>query len=121
MRRPPLFRGRQVEGEQPRRAVAGRGPGLGLARLTPRVGDGRVHAVDRQDQGADRPRVDAALAGVADDVGHQPVGLDRDRVEFGEVADAESRAVVDAIAAVSTDRSDRPLTDVVIQRVEIEN
>jgi peptidyl-prolyl cis-trans isomerase A (cyclophilin A) len=37
---------------------------------------------------------------------------------FGEVADAESRAVVDAIATTSTDGSDRPLTDVVIQRVE---
>ncbi len=47
--------------------------------------------------------------------------LNRKHTIFGEVADAESRAVVDAIAAVSTDRSDRPLTDVVIQRVEIEN
>ena len=31
----------------------------------------------------------------------------------------QSRAVVDAIATTSTDRSDRPLTDVVIQRVEL--
>ncbi len=47
--------------------------------------------------------------------------LNRKHTIFGEVADAESRAVVDAIGAVSTDRSDRPLNDVVIQRVEIEN
>ena len=45
--------------------------------------------------------------------------LNRRHTIFGEVADAESRAVVDAIATTSTDRSDRPLTDVVIQRVEL--
>jgi peptidyl-prolyl cis-trans isomerase A (cyclophilin A) len=45
--------------------------------------------------------------------------LNRRHTIFGEVADAESRAVVDRIAATSTDRSDRPLTDVVIQKVEI--
>ncbi len=39
---------------------------------------------------------------------------------FGEVADAESRAVVDAIAATATDRSDRPLDKVVIERVTVE-
>ncbi|MFC5996136.1 peptidylprolyl isomerase [Pseudonocardia hispaniensis] len=45
--------------------------------------------------------------------------LNRRHTIFGEVADAESRAVVDSIATTSTDRTDRPLTDVVIQRVEI--
>src|SRR4030081_1544769 len=45
--------------------------------------------------------------------------LNRKHTIFGEVADAESRAVVDAIANTPTDRSDRPLTDVVIQHVEI--
>jgi peptidyl-prolyl cis-trans isomerase A (cyclophilin A) len=44
--------------------------------------------------------------------------LNRRHTIFGEVADAESRAVVDAIATTSVDRSDRPLTEVVIQRVE---
>jgi peptidyl-prolyl cis-trans isomerase A (cyclophilin A) len=39
---------------------------------------------------------------------------------FGEVADADSIAVVDAIAKVDTDRSDRPLADVVIESVTIE-
>jgi peptidyl-prolyl cis-trans isomerase A (cyclophilin A) len=39
---------------------------------------------------------------------------------FGEVADAESRAVVDAIAAVPTKAQDRPATDVVIEKVTIE-
>ena len=34
--------------------------------------------------------------------------LNRRHTIFGEVADAESRAVVDAIATTSTDRSDRP-------------
>ena len=38
---------------------------------------------------------------------------------FGEVADQESRDVVDAIAAVSTGRADRPRTDVVITSVTI--
>lgn len=39
---------------------------------------------------------------------------------FGEVADADSRAVVDAIAAVATGAQDKPLEDVVLERVEIE-
>jgi peptidyl-prolyl cis-trans isomerase A (cyclophilin A) len=47
--------------------------------------------------------------------------LNRKHTIFGEVADAESRAVVDKIATTSTDRSDRPLEAVVIQRVDIED
>jgi peptidyl-prolyl cis-trans isomerase A (cyclophilin A) len=39
---------------------------------------------------------------------------------FGEVADEESRAVVDRIAAVPTGSMDRPQTDVVINAVTIE-
>ena len=46
--------------------------------------------------------------------------LNRRHTIFGEVADAESRAVVDAIANTATDRADRPLTDVVIQRIDVE-
>jgi peptidyl-prolyl cis-trans isomerase A (cyclophilin A) len=38
---------------------------------------------------------------------------------FGEVADDSSRAVVDAIEAVDTDRQDKPLTPVVIESVTI--
>ena len=38
---------------------------------------------------------------------------------FGEVADQESRDVVDAIAAVATGQADRPRTDVVINSVTI--
>jgi peptidyl-prolyl cis-trans isomerase A (cyclophilin A) len=38
---------------------------------------------------------------------------------FGEVADDESRAVVDAIAATPTARGDRPVDAVVIERVTI--
>ena len=38
---------------------------------------------------------------------------------FGEVADVESQRVVDAISNTQTDRRDRPVEDVVIQRVEI--
>jgi peptidyl-prolyl cis-trans isomerase A (cyclophilin A) len=45
--------------------------------------------------------------------------LNRKHSIFGEVADAESRAVVDAIATTTTDRRDRPLNDVVIEHVEI--
>lgn len=40
---------------------------------------------------------------------------------FGEVADAASRQVVDAIAGVRTGAQDKPLDDVVIERVEIED
>ena len=47
--------------------------------------------------------------------------LNRKHTIFGEVADEESRAVVDAIATTTTDRSDRPLNAVVIERVEIED
>jgi peptidyl-prolyl cis-trans isomerase A (cyclophilin A) len=39
---------------------------------------------------------------------------------FGEVADAESRAVVDAIGRTRTGAADRPVTDVVINSVSIE-
>jgi len=39
---------------------------------------------------------------------------------FGEVADAASRQVVDAIAATSVDRSDRPTDPVVITSVTVE-
>jgi len=39
---------------------------------------------------------------------------------WGEVADAASRQVVDAIATTKTDGSDRPIEDIVIERVEIE-
>jgi peptidyl-prolyl cis-trans isomerase A (cyclophilin A) len=39
---------------------------------------------------------------------------------FGEVADAESRAVVDAISAVPTGRQDRPVEPVVLESVRIE-
>ncbi|SER47912.1 peptidyl-prolyl cis-trans isomerase A (cyclophilin A) [Propionibacterium cyclohexanicum] len=38
---------------------------------------------------------------------------------FGEVTDEASKKVVDEIAAVDTDRSDRPREDVVIESVEI--
>ena len=39
---------------------------------------------------------------------------------FGEVADEESKQVVDAIAKVNTDHNDRPLEDVVMESVTIE-
>lgn len=39
---------------------------------------------------------------------------------FGEVADGDSQRVVDAIAAVSTGRADRPTDDVVVERVDVE-
>jgi peptidyl-prolyl cis-trans isomerase A (cyclophilin A) len=47
--------------------------------------------------------------------------LNRRHTIFGEVADAQSRAVVDEIATTATDRSDRPLNAVVIERVDIED
>ncbi len=39
---------------------------------------------------------------------------------FGEVADDDSKAVVDAIATTDTDRSDRPKDDVVINSITLE-
>src|SRR3954449_12742684 len=39
---------------------------------------------------------------------------------FGEVVDDDSRKVVDTIATTETDGRDRPLQDVVVERVEIE-
>jgi peptidyl-prolyl cis-trans isomerase A (cyclophilin A) len=39
---------------------------------------------------------------------------------FGEVADQDSRNVVDAIGATPTGAGDRPVTDVVIQKVSVE-
>ena len=49
-----------------------------------------------------------------------PGHLNRKHTIFGEVEDVASQKVIDAIAAVPTDRDDRPLTDVVIESVTIE-
>jgi peptidyl-prolyl cis-trans isomerase A (cyclophilin A) len=46
--------------------------------------------------------------------------LNRRHTIFGEVRDEESRAVVDKIGNVPTDRNDRPLTDVVIEKITID-
>jgi Peptidyl-prolyl cis-trans isomerase (rotamase) - cyclophilin family len=45
--------------------------------------------------------------------------LNRKHTIFGEVVDDQSKAVVDAIAAAKTGMGDRPVEDVVIERVEI--
>ncbi|MGI5951972.1 MAG: peptidylprolyl isomerase [Brooklawnia sp.] len=45
--------------------------------------------------------------------------LNRRHTIFGEVTDAASQQVVDAIATTPTTRADRPLTDVVINSVEL--
>jgi peptidyl-prolyl cis-trans isomerase A (cyclophilin A) len=46
--------------------------------------------------------------------------LNRKHTIFGEGADAESRAVVDVIAATKTDGGDRPVEDVTINSVTVE-
>jgi len=46
--------------------------------------------------------------------------LNRKHTIFGEVADADSRAVVDAIATTKTDRKDKPVQDVTINSVTVE-
>jgi peptidyl-prolyl cis-trans isomerase A (cyclophilin A) len=46
--------------------------------------------------------------------------LTRKHTIFGEVADAQSRAVVDAIATAPTGAGDRPKQDIVIESVTIE-
>jgi peptidyl-prolyl cis-trans isomerase A (cyclophilin A) len=46
--------------------------------------------------------------------------LNRKHTIFGEVADADSRAVVDAIASTATDRRDRPNTPITIESVIVE-
>ena len=46
--------------------------------------------------------------------------LNRRHTIFGEVADAESRAVVDAVSNVQTGRMDRPVDDVVVESVTTE-
>ncbi|WP_067696683.1 peptidylprolyl isomerase [Nocardia jejuensis] len=45
--------------------------------------------------------------------------LNRKHTIFGEVLDPDSRKVVDALGAVSTDRSDRPKDDVVISSITL--
>ena len=52
-------------------------------------------------------------------VGPQP-HLNRRHTIFGEVTDDDSKKVVDSIAIAPTAPGDRPLNDVVIERVEIE-
>ena len=45
--------------------------------------------------------------------------LNRKHTIFGEVADAESRAVVDAIGKTRTGGGDRPVTDITINSVTV--
>jgi peptidyl-prolyl cis-trans isomerase A (cyclophilin A) len=52
-------------------------------------------------------------------VGRTP-HLNRKHTIFGEVADQDSRDVVDRIAKVATGRNDRPTEDVVIESVEVQ-
>ena len=52
-------------------------------------------------------------------VGRTP-HLNRKHTIFGEVADADSRAVVDAIATTRTGRNDKPVEDVTINSVTVE-
>src|SRR6476469_6492677 len=52
-------------------------------------------------------------------VGRTP-HLNRKHTIFGEVAAAESRAVVDAIATAATGRGDRPVQDIVLESVEVQ-
>lgn len=47
--------------------------------------------------------------------------LNRKHTIFGEVADDDSKRVVDAIEAVPTDGRDKPLEDVVITGIDVEN
>jgi len=49
-----------------------------------------------------------------------PDWLNRKHTIFGEVADAASREVVDAIAAAPTGRGDRPKDDVIITSISVE-
>jgi peptidyl-prolyl cis-trans isomerase A (cyclophilin A) len=46
--------------------------------------------------------------------------LNRKHTIFGEVDGDDSRAVVDEIATTQTDRQDRPVDPVVIERLDIE-
>jgi len=46
--------------------------------------------------------------------------LNRKHTIFGEVADASSREVVDSVAAVKTDRSERPATPVTVDSITVE-
>ena len=46
--------------------------------------------------------------------------LNRKHTIFGEVADADSRAVVDAIATTKVGRNDKPAEDVVINSIDVE-
>jgi peptidyl-prolyl cis-trans isomerase A (cyclophilin A) len=52
-------------------------------------------------------------------VGRTP-HLTRKHTIFGEVADADSRAVVDAIATTKTGRGDRPVNEITINSVTVE-
>ena len=52
-------------------------------------------------------------------VGRTP-HLNRKHTIFGEVADADSRAVVDSIAATQTDRRDKPVQPITINSVTVE-
>jgi peptidyl-prolyl cis-trans isomerase A (cyclophilin A) len=52
-------------------------------------------------------------------VGRTP-HLNRKHTIFGEVADADSRAVVDKIATTKTGRNDKPATPITINSVTVE-
>lgn len=59
-----------------------------------------------------------AIAAAYADNGGTP-HLDRRHTVFGQLADQASYEVLDKIAALSTDGSDRPLTEVIIETIEV--
>ena len=74
---------------------------------------GHAHALNLKDSGV------SVVVGLRED--SKSVQEARDHgLEVVGVADASSREVVDAIATTRTDRSDRPLEPVVIEKVTIE-
>ena len=103
-----MLQGGDPTGHRPRR------PGLPVRRRVPPGADVRPPVPARH--GERRPGYERLA--VLHHGGAQP-HLNRKHTIFGEVADAASRAVVDAIATTTTDRADRPLTDIVVQRVEL--
>ncbi|MGH3737321.1 MAG: peptidylprolyl isomerase [Micromonosporaceae bacterium] len=50
----------------------------------------------------------------------EPTWLHAKHTIFGEVADEQSKAVVDTIAGTKTGAGDRPVSDMVIERIDIE-
>lgn len=117
--------GFMIQGGDPLGTGTG-GPGYQFDdEIHPELTFGKPYLLAMANAGKQRDRISGALRGTNGSQFFISVAatpwLNGKHTIFGEVADDESRAVVDAIATAPTRAGDRPTTDIVLTSVTIED